>query len=41
MKTMQLSIEKLLKTGWKPKYTSKQAVRLAATKLIKDAGTVE
>ena len=41
VKTMQLSIEKLLKTGWKPKYTSKQAVRLAATKLIKDTETVE
>ena len=30
VKTMQLSIDKLLKTGWKPKHTSKQAVRLTA-----------
>jgi UDP-glucose 4-epimerase len=30
VKTMQLSINKLLQTGWKPKYTSKQAVKLAA-----------
>jgi len=28
VKTMHLSIEKLIKTGWKPKYTSEQAVRL-------------
>jgi len=41
VKTMQLSIDKLLKTGWKPKYTSKQAVRLAATNLIKDTETFE
>jgi UDP-glucose 4-epimerase len=34
VKTMQLSINKLLQTGWKPKYTSKQAVRLAAKALI-------
>jgi UDP-glucose 4-epimerase len=33
VKTMQLSIDKLLKTGWKPKHSSKQAVRLAARAL--------
>ena len=36
VKTMQLSINKLLQTGWKPKYTSKQAVRLAAKNLVKE-----
>jgi len=36
VKTMQLSINKLLQTGWKPKYTSTQAVRLAAKALIKE-----
>jgi len=30
VKIMQLSVEKLLKTGWKPTYSSGQAVRLAA-----------
>jgi UDP-glucose 4-epimerase len=30
VKVMQLSVEKLLQTGWKPKYSSKQAVRAAA-----------
>lgn len=30
VKTMQLSIDKLLGTGWKPRYNSKQAVQLAA-----------
>jgi UDP-glucose 4-epimerase len=35
VKTMQLSIEKLLQTGWKPKHTSKQAVRLATRALMK------
>jgi len=35
VKTMQLSINKLLQTSWKPKYTSKQAMRLAAKALIK------
>ncbi len=33
VKTMQLSINKLLNTGWKPKYNSKQAVELAAKEL--------
>jgi len=33
VKKMQLSINRLLKTGWKPKYTSKQAVRLTAKAL--------
>jgi len=36
VKTMQLSINKLLQTCWKPKYTSRQAVRLAAKALIKE-----
>jgi UDP-glucose 4-epimerase len=35
VKTMQLSINKLLKTGWKPKYTSKQAVKLATKALVR------
>jgi UDP-glucose 4-epimerase len=33
VKIMQLSINKLLRTGWKPKHTSKQAVTLAAKAL--------
>ena len=33
VKTMQLSIDKLVKTGWKPAYTSRQAVKLAAKAL--------
>ncbi len=33
VKTMQLSIDKLLGTGWKPRNSSKQAVRLAARAL--------
>jgi UDP-glucose 4-epimerase len=33
VKTMQLSINKLVKTGWKPTYTSRQAVKLAAKAL--------
>jgi UDP-glucose 4-epimerase len=35
VKKMQLSINKLLKTSWKPKYTSKQAVKLT-TKTLKE-----
>jgi len=35
VKTMQLDINKLLKTGWKPKYTSKQAVKLATKALVR------
>ena len=35
VKKMQLSINKLLKTGWKPKYTSRQAVKLT-TKTLKE-----
>jgi UDP-glucose 4-epimerase len=34
VKTMQLSTNKLLKTGWKPKHSSKQAVRLTASSVI-------
>jgi UDP-glucose 4-epimerase len=33
VKTMQLSIDKLLRTGWKPSHSSEQAVRLAAQAL--------
>lgn len=36
VKIMQLSINKLLKTGWKQKYTSRQAVRLTAKALSKE-----
>jgi UDP-glucose 4-epimerase len=35
VKTMQLDIQKLLSTGWKPKYSSKQAVKHATKALIK------
>lgn len=34
VKNMQLSIEKLTQTGWKPKHTSEQAIRLAAECLL-------
>jgi UDP-glucose 4-epimerase len=37
VKTMQLSINRLLKTGWKPMYTSQQAVRMTARSLIEKA----
>lgn len=33
VKTMQLSISRLVQTGWKPKYTSRQAVELTAEEL--------
>jgi UDP-glucose 4-epimerase len=36
VKKMQLSIDRLLKTGWKPRYTSKQAVKLTAKALKKE-----
>jgi UDP-glucose 4-epimerase len=36
VKKMRLSIDKLLQTGWKPKYGSKRAVELAAQVLIKE-----
>jgi len=39
VKTMQLSIEKLAKTGWKPNHTSSQAVKLAAKALIQENTT--
>jgi UDP-glucose 4-epimerase len=35
VKTMQLSIRSLRQTGWKPKYSSSEAVRMAAVNLIK------
>jgi len=33
VKTMQLSVEKLLETGWKPQYSSRKAVEIAAKEL--------
>jgi len=36
VKTMYLSIEKLLETGWKPEHNSEQAVRLAARAIMKE-----
>jgi UDP-glucose 4-epimerase len=35
VKIMRLSIDKLMKTGWKPKYNSEQAVRLAVKAILK------
>lgn len=35
VKTMRLSIDKLLASGWKPKYTSRQAVKLATKALVR------
>jgi len=35
VKNMHLSIEKIAKTGWKPKYTSEQAIRQATQSLTK------
>lgn len=35
VKTMNLSIKKLRKAGWKPKYNSEQAIRLAACSLLR------
>ena len=36
VKTMLLSTERLLKQGWRPKYGSEEAVRLAARKLVEE-----
>jgi len=36
VKIMHLSIEKLLKTGWKPRYGSEEAVRSAVQTLLKE-----
>ena len=36
VKIMQLSTDKLQRTGWKPRYSSEQAVRLAARALIRE-----
>lgn len=36
VKIMLLSIDKLMKTGWKPKYNSEQAVRLAVKAILKE-----
>jgi len=38
VKNMHLSIRKLLDSGWKPRYDSEQAVRLAARALLKEIG---
>jgi len=35
VKNMHLSVEKLLKTGWKPVYNSEEAVRVTGRKLLK------
>jgi len=36
VKIMHLSIEKLLEAGWKPKFNSEQAVRLAVQTILKE-----
>lgn len=36
VKEMHLSVTKLLKTGWKPKYNSEQTIRLATRVLLKE-----
>jgi UDP-glucose 4-epimerase len=36
VKIMLLSIDKLMKTGWKPKYNSEQAVKLAVKAILKE-----
>ncbi len=36
VKIMLLSIDKLMKTGWKPRYNSEQAVRLAVKSILKE-----
>jgi len=36
VKTMLLSIHKLVKTGWKPRYNSEQTVRLAVKAILKE-----
>jgi UDP-glucose 4-epimerase len=36
VKIMHLSVDKLLETGWKPKYNSEQAVKLAVRELLKE-----
>mgnify|MGYP001137403748 CR=1 FL=1 len=37
VKTMYLSIEKLADLGWKPRYTSEEAIRLATRELLAEA----
>jgi len=37
VKIMFLSVDKLIKTGWKPKYNSEQAVRLAVKAILKES----
>jgi len=36
VKFMHLSVERLMKTGWRPKYNSEEAVRLAVRELLKE-----
>jgi len=36
VKFMHLSVERLMKMGWKPKYNSEEAVRLAVRELLKE-----
>jgi UDP-glucose 4-epimerase len=36
VKIMLLSLDKLMKTGWTPKYNSEQAVRLAVKAISKE-----
>jgi UDP-glucose 4-epimerase len=36
VKNMQLSIQKLLDTGWKPKYSSEQAVKRTTHELVRE-----
>jgi len=37
VKEMQLSIDKLLRTGWKPRLNGEEAVRVAALEILRDA----
>jgi UDP-glucose 4-epimerase len=37
VKKMQLSIEKLLDSGWKPQYSSRRAVELTARELARES----
>jgi len=39
VKYMHLSVDKLMKLGWKPKYNSEGAVRLAVRENIKERGS--
>lgn len=37
VKKMRLSVEKLLRTGWRPKYTSRQAIEVTARSVAKNS----